>query len=321
MLPLTALRAFDLVARHGSFTQAARELNVTRPAISKQIRHLEALLDCRLVVRSRPGVTLTEAGRHLAAGLAQGFDRIAASFQHVRDGFDGANGIRLLVDRDFASSWLAERIGGFLVENPGVPMEIVAERNGRLQMEESFSFRIFYGAAGSFASQDLVEEALCGWIDIPLCTPDYASEHAADGTLRKTAHFLIDRNYNPWKDWFAHSGVADPGPGMQVSKFNDTSMCLSAALSGSGITIGDSFMALAALRDGRLVAPFRLGLRSIERYAICHWAWRAPTKVEARFQAWLRREIERYEAAVEKILIDQGVKIVGSDAGGGMIVR
>lgn len=309
MLPLTALRAFDLVARHGSFSGAARELNVTRPAVSKQIRQLEALLDRQLVIRGRPSVTLTEPGRQLASGLLQGFDLISASYQRAHEEHDGKNSVRILVDRDFATFWLARHIGGFLVENPGVAIEVVAERNGRLRKGEDFSFRIFYGPVGHFLSDDLTEEELCDWIDIPLCTPDYAAEHLPDGTLRKTARFLIDRNYDPRKAWFERSGVDDPGSDVPVSKFNDTTMCLSAALSGSGITIGDSFIALDAMESGRLVAPFKLGLRSTERYAICRQTQRAPSKVEARFQKWLLREIGQYQISVESILLKQGVTI------------
>jgi LysR family glycine cleavage system transcriptional activator/LysR family transcriptional regulator of beta-lactamase len=310
MLPLTALRAFDLVARHGSFSEAARELNVTRPAVSKQIRQLETLLDCQLVIRGRPSVTLTEPGRQLAAGLLQGFDLISASYQRASEEQDSTNSVRILVDRDFASSWLAKHIGGFLVENPGVAIEVVAERNGYLRKGEDFSFRIFYGPVGRFLSDDLTEEELCDWIDIPLCTTDYAAEHLPEGTLSKTARFLIDRNYDPREDWFAYSGVPDPGSDVHVSKFNDTSMCLSAALSGSGITIADSFIALESMESGHLVAPFKLGLRSTERYSICRQAQRAPSKVEARFQKWLLREIEQYQVGVESILLKQGVKVV-----------
>lgn len=306
-LPLTALRAFDLVARHASFAHAARELNVTRPAVSKQVRRLEALLGCQLVIRDHPKLTLTKSGQQLAAGLQQGFDMISTSFQHTINSIEGAQNVRILVERDFASSWLAERIGGFLVENPGVSIEIVAERNGSLRMDEDFSFRIFYGAPGSFASSDLIERDLCGWIDLPLCTPDYATEHIADGALKKSVRLLIDRNYNPWKNWLAHSGVPDPGPAIETSVFNDTSMCLSAALSGSGLTIGDSFMALAAIRNGDLIAPFKIGLRSDQRYVICRMDRQATTKVESRFLDWITREIEHHEKRVEDIMFNLGV--------------
>lgn len=223
---------------------------------------------------------------------------------------DVTNALRILVDRDFASSWLARHIGGFLIENPGIAHEIKAERNGPLRLDETFSFRFFFGPEGSFRSNGLTEDTLCDWIDLPLCTSDYALQHATDGTLRCTARFLIDRNYDPRKDWFAHSGLADPEPAEKASKFNDTSMCLSAALSGLGITIGDSFMALDAIASGSLVAPFRMGVRSAQRYAICHAVRRNPTKNEARFLAWLLSENARYQIRVEGILFDRGVTVV-----------
>ncbi|ASP21811.1 HTH-type transcriptional activator AmpR [Antarctobacter heliothermus] len=309
-LPLTALRAFDLVARHGSFTRAAAELNVTRPAVSKQIRLLEASLGCQLVIRGRSNELLTETGRNLAAGLQQGFDLIGTSYQFAGEFGGDDKSLRILVDRDFASSWLAKRIGGFLIENPGATLEIIAERNGNLRLEENFSFRIFYGPEGSFASDQLDETALCDWIDLPLCTPDYAAANMVGGKLDHRVRFLIDRNYDPREDWFLHSGVTDPDQETQVSKFDDTSMCLSAALSGSGITIGDSFMALDAIRSGRLIAPFKIGLQSAERYAICRAMRQPPTRVEKEFRKWLLREIESYQLRVTEIMEEKSVTIL-----------
>lgn len=310
MLPLTALRAFDFVARYGSFSKAASELNVTRPAVSKQIRQLEDLLGCQIVVRGSRSVTLTETGQQLAMGLQQGFDVIGASFRRAQDEKDRANSIRLLVDRDFASSWLAGHIGEFLVENPGVSIEITAERNGHLRSGEDFSFRIFYGPEGCFQSENLTEEVLCDWVDIPMCTPQYAADHISNGVFDKTARLLVDKNYDVSREWFAQHDMSDASPDIQVSKFNDSSMCLSSALSGSGITIGDSFMAFIALQNGSLIAPFKLGLRSSDRYSICSATQRTPSNVEARFRSWLIGAIDQYQSSVERILLEKGVKIV-----------
>ena len=213
MYSLTSLRAFDLVARFGTFTEAARELNVSRPAVSKQIKNLEQHLCCQLVVRSRPKVVLTEEGRQLAAGLKQGFDLINTTAQRITERRARSNAIHVLVDRDFATSWLAERVGGFLIQNPGILVEVSAERNGFLRMDEDFSFRIFYGPAGAFASEVLEEEELCEWIDLPLCTQEYSAAHVSDGTLAPTTHFLIDSNYNPWETWFRRAKIPDPGQG------------------------------------------------------------------------------------------------------------
>lgn len=59
------LKVFDAVARHLSFTRAARELYVSQPAISKHIQELEAEYGCRLFERQGSRIALTAAGRLL----------------------------------------------------------------------------------------------------------------------------------------------------------------------------------------------------------------------------------------------------------------
>lgn len=59
------LRAFHNVAIHGGFSRAAEALGLTQPAISDQVRKLEAEYDIRLFDRQKKQVRLTEAGRQL----------------------------------------------------------------------------------------------------------------------------------------------------------------------------------------------------------------------------------------------------------------
>ncbi|MFC0629154.1 LysR family transcriptional regulator [Kribbella deserti] len=61
------LRYFSAVAEDGSVTRAAERLYVSQPALTKQIKQLESLLGVRLFIRSKAGMTLTDAGRALAA--------------------------------------------------------------------------------------------------------------------------------------------------------------------------------------------------------------------------------------------------------------
>lgn len=309
MPTLTSLRAFDLLARCGSFTDAARRLNVTRPAISKQVKELEQALGCQLIIRSGPNVALTDMGRELAAGLQQGFDTISGATQRIADRATRPETVRILVERDFASSWLAERIGAFLVSHPGVSVEITAERNGRLRPGEDFSFRIFYGPEETVVAPDLVAETLCGWIDIPLCAPDYAAAHPVGEGRYEGVRFLLDGNYNPWDAWFEKAGLQNPGGDAAFTRFNETSLCLSAALSGAGMTIGDSFLCLHEIEAERLVAPFKLGLRSTERYIICHSAGRSLSEAEMAFVQWLRQAIATFEQSVTRVFDRKGIVV------------
>jgi DNA-binding transcriptional LysR family regulator len=60
------LAAFDATARNGSVTAAARELNLTHGAISRQVAALEFQLGASLFVRSARGVQLTNVGKAYA---------------------------------------------------------------------------------------------------------------------------------------------------------------------------------------------------------------------------------------------------------------
>ena len=74
--PANALVPFESAARHGNFTEAARELRISQPAVSRQIDKLERWLSVRLFERSRTGVTLTDAGECLLDGVAAGLAAI-----------------------------------------------------------------------------------------------------------------------------------------------------------------------------------------------------------------------------------------------------
>lgn len=65
-LPLAPLRTFHLVARHLSFSRAARHLGVTQPAVTQQIRRIEQSLRQPLFHRDGRRLLMTEAGQTLA---------------------------------------------------------------------------------------------------------------------------------------------------------------------------------------------------------------------------------------------------------------
>jgi DNA-binding transcriptional LysR family regulator len=75
-LNLKQLKVFYYVAEHLSFTQAARDLYITQPAVTKQIEALEQHCETRFFVRDRHGLALTEAGSILYS-YAQKIMRLA----------------------------------------------------------------------------------------------------------------------------------------------------------------------------------------------------------------------------------------------------
>lgn len=310
---LTALRAFEAVARLKSISAAADELHVTRPAVSKQVTLLEASIQVPLLTRSGNAIQLTPAGEELYDGLRRAFDVMSSTVEAIGNRAKQSKRLRVLVCRDFASSWLAARVGTFLVENPGVALEVIAEKNGNLRRDENFDLRIFYGLSGQSVGDDLVRTELCKWIDIPVCTQSFAQRYLSDGGILSEAPFLIDANYDVWDEWCEYTGFDAGGPRAHTTVFNETTLCLSVAAAGGGVTIGDSFLTLPAIISGDLIAPFPTGLLSAQSYSIYTSKASRPLNAARKFADWLKGAIESYEATVHRVLSDRNITVMTRD--------
>lgn len=312
-LPLIALRAFEAVARLKSISAAAEEFNVTRPAVSKQVTQLEASLEVKLLVRAGNSIRLTPAGEELFDGLRRAFDIVFSAVETVSQRKKQGNRLRVLVCRDFASSWLAAHVGAFLVENPGIALEVITERNGNLRLDENFDVRIFYGLAGQGSGSGLAGTELCKWIDMPVCTRSFAEHNLSGGKTACEAPHLIDANYDVWDEWCEHTGFDAGGPRTHTTVFNETTLCLSVAAAGGGLTIGDSFLSLPAIISGDLIAPFPAGLLSAQSYSIYMSAVNRPSKAAGLFADWLKSAIQSYEATVHRVLRDRNIAVMTRD--------
>src|ERR1700726_1266388 len=72
-IPPALLQTFLVVAEAGQISEAARRLHLSQPAVTGQIRRLEADLETTLFIRSAQGVSLTPRGGHLRERLQDVF--------------------------------------------------------------------------------------------------------------------------------------------------------------------------------------------------------------------------------------------------------
>jgi DNA-binding transcriptional LysR family regulator len=85
MLDVVKLATLRTVLAHGSFSGAATELNLTQPAVSRQISLLERQVGTQLVRRTQRGVHATEAGRLLATHTDAVLGRLSLAEAQVAD--------------------------------------------------------------------------------------------------------------------------------------------------------------------------------------------------------------------------------------------
>ncbi|MGN8020398.1 LysR family transcriptional regulator [Phyllobacterium sp. 22229] len=305
---LNALRAFEMAARLKSISAAAEELCVTRPAISRQIALLEAEIGCALFERHGNRIALTKLGDELFSGVSGGFELIASSVATVTRRAREQDTVRILVCRDFASRWLAERIGSFLIANPGISIEIVAERNGYYRQDEDFDFRIFYCEPDRNENNRFISYELCRWIDIPVCTPGFARQYLLIGHDICDVPHLIDANYDIWDEWCARAAIST-GMRRRTTVFNETALCLSVAASGGGLTIGDSILTLPEIMSGELITPILIGVVSIQAYMVFKSERRARRSARI-FENWLKKGVEDYQSSAQNTLQQKGITIV-----------
>ena len=121
---LSLLSAFEAAARTGSVTIAARELDLTQSAVSRQIRALENQLGVELFVRERQTIRLTLAGDAYAREIREALRRISTASLNLRANPDGGT-LTLAVLPAFGSRWLMPRLAGFLEHHRGMSVNLV----------------------------------------------------------------------------------------------------------------------------------------------------------------------------------------------------
>src|ERR1700688_1825076 len=93
-LPLNALRAFEGVAKHLSFTAAANALLISQSALSRHVIALEKLIGAQLFERRPHALVLTKAGQLLLPAVMKSFDRLEYALDDIRN--ENATSIRTL---------------------------------------------------------------------------------------------------------------------------------------------------------------------------------------------------------------------------------
>lgn len=265
--PLTALRAFEAAARHMSFARAADELNVTPAALSFQIKSLEEHLGQPVFRRLNRAVALTEAGRTLAPGVADGFFALTQAWTAARR-LGTTRSLTVTAGPSFTSRWLAPRLYAFAQAHPGIDLRFTATVRLLDFNRDEVDVAIRFGEA---APQGLFSRSLMrDWVT-PMMTPELAEsiqqpEDLRQATLLHQDDIAFLRHPTDWGAWFRAAGLGPaPTAGPHLSQADHA---MDAAVSGAGVILGRVAYAGRELRSGQLIAPFRLAIAVEAEYRV-----------------------------------------------------
>ncbi len=292
---LNALRAFEAVARHLSFSKAADELHVTQAAVSQQVKALEADLGAPLLRRAKRQIFLTETAQAGLADLRVSFDRMAGAVHKMR-----ADARRQLltvrVEPTFAATWLVARLDSFRDACNGIDILIDASLDLPDFDRDGVDVAIHFGTGDypSLNAQQLFKDEV-----FPVCSPRLLEgpkplREPSDLRYHTLLHLESIPGYSEWpywRAWLRAVGVNDVDVG-RGPRFTEHSMALQAAVEGQGVAMATTAIVADDIAKGRLVLPFDLHLTTIFAYYLVWPRDLASKSMVVAFCDWIRAAID-----------------------------
>jgi DNA-binding transcriptional LysR family regulator len=289
-LPLNALRAFEAVAKHGSFTGAANGLLISQSALSRHVISLEKLIGVQLFDRRPHALVLTAAGQHLLPVVTKSLDRLEYSLDEIRHaGAPTLRTLRVQMPPSFAVHLAVPILRDFRRATSEVEIDLVSPY-GVGPPPNDVDVAVVYSKP---TVTDMISDLLWPVRLGILCHPDLAAKHAG----KDLASFIRDNElihvriadlprHHMWSQLVKQANL---GPvGFERGLVFDTALlAVQYALSGEGLALVDLNLFREEIAAGRLVRPFDVTLdEGYGYYLITHPEALSDTAI-AMFRSWL----------------------------------
>lgn len=246
---------FARVVEAGSFSAAARDLNMGQPAVSKTIASLEDRLGVRLLTRSTRKLSPTEAGTAFYERAVRAIgeaDEAEAAAQGAGAGLEGR--LRVSAPVTFSRLHLVPKLGSFLDAHPMVQLELLMDDRVLDLVAENIDVALQLGVLTDSA----LKARKLGQADrLVIASPSYLARR---GVPRTPADLLghdgvIYGQESGGQEWLFRRDTSE------TSVYLKTRLKLSAAegvreavLAGQGFAIASRWMFTPELKSGEVVS-------------------------------------------------------------------
>jgi LysR family transcriptional regulator, glycine cleavage system transcriptional activator len=290
--PLAWLRAFEAAARHLSFTDAAKELNLTQAAVSKHVKSLELHLRHDLFIRRTRSLQLTKLGEAYLPKVKDAFERLSIGTSEVFGGRRPQE-LTLRCAVSFAVNWLAPLLPSYLQRHPEKQVRIVSSVWNDSFDTDVYDLDIQYG----FGDWPGVRSHRLTWETItPLCAPSIAVNLNSPDDLKDYRLLHVIGYQEGWGTWLKAAGTKSVNPG-QGLQFDTSLIAFEVAAQGAGIALGRRSLTAEERKSGRLVAPFDLEVPINEAFHLLEPVGQVPHPDAGAFVEWLLQKAQEHQSA------------------------
>ncbi|MFC3205557.1 LysR family transcriptional regulator [Aquamicrobium soli] len=291
---IDTLQAFECAARHGSFTQAARELSLTQSAVSRKIKDLELQLGSLLFERVRQRVVLSDQGRKLLPDVVRLIGQAEDTMMRAMANSQADASLSLSVLPTFGARWLMPRLQNFLRVQPNLVVNIAARAQPFDFDEEPFDIAIHYG-------QPIWAKAvciyLCSEIVVPVAAPGLSTvQNVTDSPFGDAWLLHLASRAKAWSEWFEAVGLAHPAP-YAGHHFDQFSMLIEAAIAGMGVALLPRYLIETELASGRLIVVDDRPIKTENAYYLVVPDRKKENPLSKAFCAWALEQVGHHEGA------------------------
>jgi len=286
-----SLRLFVEIARYKSFSDAAEELNMTKGAVSYQIKTLEADLGTSLFTRTARGVALTQAGQQLQTVAQAHFQQIETELAGLRGRTDQA--LTVGMSSYFASRWLSPRLMSFMQDHPDIQLRIQPMTRLFDLERQGVDIAIRWGDGQWDDAEITPFLSLPAW---PVGNAATLSLVQRTGLGRAIRAFTLLHDHddsNAWSDWLNVAGLPQQNR-RDTLIIPDPNVRVQGVIDGQGLALMDDLIG-RELSEGRL---YRLSEHELSSYgyflARPYWHNASSGAVDA-FIDWLLRAQAEWE--------------------------
>ena len=252
--PLDLVRGFVAVGRRLSITLAAKDLNLTQSAVSRQVRTLEETLGVRLLKRGYRSVEFTSEGARLfrtAEGAIREIDQVA---REIGAATKPRLPVTITASVGVSSLWVLPRLSEFQRLHPLIDVRLTTENKFLDLGVEDIDIAIRCCAEAHITSvfTRLFPEAV-----VPVGHDSLRLETLDADTIERNVLIEFDAPQQWWLRWsdrLSAMGLDQVKP-RGVLRLNQYNQVIEAALAGQGIALGRMALIEPLLAQKRLIVP------------------------------------------------------------------
>lgn len=250
---LNALRAFDATARQGSMSAAAKALNVTHGAVSRQVRQLEQQLGMPLFLRAHGRLELTHEGKTLAKSTRDAFGQIHDCWEDLLSSQQNQP-LTLGCTGSLLSRWLIPRMASLPKLLSDMRWHVVSTDDALDVAQAGIDMALVYLDPPWPQGYEVIplHPERFGPVLSPLLTNDKAV-NTLDALTAQPLLATQSRN-QAWPLWLTAHGHPHSEISYQQT-FQHSLYLLEAAEAGLGVAMAPDILVADALAHQRLIAP------------------------------------------------------------------